>query len=169
MTIKATNSSKTTKMENKPKPLKDTAAEIDDLFSVLSAAKKSKVETVLTKPETKKSKSEEVTLSDLEGLEEQNSTEGTEDSYASEDENLSESEEEEEMIKGVAYDPKRDDDFPAASKIDIGSDDFFDSRGLKRKTRPLTEDGLLIFTPNELKIGLGGGTDLCPFDCNCCF
>lgn len=42
---------------------------------------------------------------------------------------------------------------------------FRDSRG----TRPKTDDGLPIYTVEELKIGLGGDTPLCPFDCNCCF
>jgi len=37
----------------------------------------------------------------------------------------------------------------------------------KQKT---TEEGFKIYTVDELKIGQGeGDTDLCPFDCNCCF
>jgi hypothetical protein len=35
--------------------------------------------------------------------------------------------------------------------------------------RRYTEDGLPIYTEEELNIGKGGGTPLCPFDCNCCF
>mmetsp|Transcript_2032 Transcript_2032/g.2732 ORF Transcript_2032/g.2732 Transcript_2032/m.2732 type:complete len:144 (+) Transcript_2032:99-530(+) len=31
------------------------------------------------------------------------------------------------------------------------------------------DDGLPIYTAESLKIGKGGGTSLCPFDCNCCF
>ncbi|GAA6028584.1 hypothetical protein JCM8097_007294 [Rhodosporidiobolus ruineniae] len=42
---------------------------------------------------------------------------------------------------------------------------FMDSRGTRRKT----DDGLPIFSESELKIGLGGDTELCPFDCQCCF
>ncbi|GAA6026699.1 hypothetical protein JCM8202_005620 [Rhodotorula sphaerocarpa] len=42
---------------------------------------------------------------------------------------------------------------------------FRDSRG----TRTKTEDGLPIYSTSELKIGLGGDTPLCPFDCECCF
>ncbi|BGP17709.1 hypothetical protein JCM10213_005289 [Rhodosporidiobolus nylandii] len=42
---------------------------------------------------------------------------------------------------------------------------FMDSRGTRRKT----EDGLPIYDTTELKIGLGGDTELCPFDCDCCF
>ena len=30
-------------------------------------------------------------------------------------------------------------------------------------------DGLKVFTEEELKVGQGGNTDLCPFDCQCCF
>ncbi|KWU40995.1 hypothetical protein RHOSPDRAFT_27929 [Rhodotorula sp. JG-1b] len=40
---------------------------------------------------------------------------------------------------------------------------FRDSRGLRQKT----EDGLPIYSTSELKIGLGGDTPLCPFDCTC--
>ena len=127
------------------------STEIDDLFSVLSASKKPA----------------EVPLFDLEDLDDSHEEEAEEDV----------NENSEEVIKGIAYDPKKDDAFPVSnsnvtqsSAAAIHKDsDFFDSRGLKRKARPLTEDGLPIFSPNELKIGLGGGTDLCPFDCNCCY
>lgn len=155
-----------------PKPLLKDSTEIDDLFSALSSAKKVKTgsteATVTAKdtiknPEKKKkeiSKDEaEVTVSDLEDLKDE------EDFVDSEEDS-------EDLIKGTAYDPKYDDIFPATSvptaSIAVDSD-FFDSRGLKRKTRALTEDGYPIYTPVELKIGMGGGTDLCPFDCNCCF
>ena len=47
---------------------------------------------------------------------------------------------------------------PATSAASSANDsDFFDSRGLKRKTRALTDDGYPIYTPKELKIGMGGG------------
>ena len=33
-----------------------------------------------------------------------------------------------------------------------------------------TDDGLPIYTEESLKVGLSGGdTELCPFDCDCCF
>ncbi|CTQ40839.1 hypothetical protein BMR1_03g01200 [Babesia microti strain RI] len=35
--------------------------------------------------------------------------------------------------------------------------------------RKYTVDGLPIYTYEDLNIGKGGGTDACPFDCNCCF
>ena len=44
--------------------------------------------------------------------------------------------------------------------------------GDHRKDRKfLDEDGYryFIYTEDELKIGQGGGTALCPFDCDCCF
>ncbi|SPO25457.1 uncharacterized protein UTRI_03123_B [Ustilago trichophora] len=44
-------------------------------------------------------------------------------------------------------------------------DEFTDSRGTTRKR---TEDGLRIFTAEELKLGQGGDTPDCPFDCQCC-
>lgn len=31
------------------------------------------------------------------------------------------------------------------------------------------EEGLPIYTTEELKVGAGGDTDKCPFDCECCF
>ncbi|KAL1916310.1 uncharacterized protein VTP21DRAFT_5927 [Calcarisporiella thermophila] len=46
-------------------------------------------------------------------------------------------------------------------------DNFSDSRG--SKSRRTTEDGLPLFDVKELKIGEGGDTPLCPFDCDCCY
>ncbi|EZG65889.1 hypothetical protein GNI_081900 [Gregarina niphandrodes] len=37
------------------------------------------------------------------------------------------------------------------------------------KTRTYTEEGWPIYTMEELKLGQGGGTKLCPFECECCF
>ncbi len=31
------------------------------------------------------------------------------------------------------------------------------------------QDGLPVYKAHLLKVGEGGGTPLCPFDCNCCF
>ncbi|KAN0061721.1 hypothetical protein ACQY0O_005713 [Thecaphora frezii] len=45
-------------------------------------------------------------------------------------------------------------------------EEFMDSRGSSRKR---TEDGLPIYSEAELRIGEGGDTPLCPFDCDCCF
>ncbi|KAJ1645401.1 hypothetical protein IWQ61_010319, partial [Dispira simplex] len=54
------------------------------------------------------------------------------------------------------------------NKDDHPDDDgFFDSRGTKSKR--LTEDGLPLFTVQDLRIGEGGDTPDCPFDCQCCF
>lgn len=150
------------------------STEIDDLFSVLSSKKlsvtveKATKESANKKEETKKKPSkkpsDEVTLSDLEGLEDEDGAEGS-DSEEGED-----CEKDVNVTRGTAYDPKNDDQFPATSAASSANDsDFFDSRGLKRKTRALTDDGYPIYTPKELKIGMGGGTDLCPFECNCCF
>jgi len=38
------------------------------------------------------------------------------------------------------------------------------TRGRKR-----TEEGFFVYTTDELKIGQGGDTPLCPFDCECCY
>eukprot|EP00917_Polyrhabdina_sp_WS-2016_P018170 GHVP01039202.1.p1 GENE.GHVP01039202.1~~GHVP01039202.1.p1 ORF type:complete len:109 (+),score=21.19 GHVP01039202.1:35-361(+) len=35
--------------------------------------------------------------------------------------------------------------------------------------RQNTEEGYKIYTEEELGLGKGGGTEDCPFDCNCCF
>ena len=45
---------------------------------------------------------------------------------------------------------------------------FSDSPSRARKK---TEDGLVLYTEEELGIGKSdaGGTPLCPFDCSCCF
>ncbi|KAJ1662841.1 hypothetical protein IW140_005548 [Coemansia sp. RSA 1813] len=46
-------------------------------------------------------------------------------------------------------------------------DDFADSRG---KNSKYTEDGMRVYYMDDLRIGEGeGDTDLCPFDCDCCF
>lgn len=60
---------------------------------------------------------------------------------------------------------------PASKSTAVSSfaddlDDFTDSRGTSARKR--TEDGLRIFTAEELKLGQGGDTPLCPFDCDCC-
>lgn len=66
-------------------------------------------------------------------------------------------------------------------KLKKAEDDAFwgDSRGKNSSARFLiysarwltenryTEEGYKIYTKEELKIGLGGDTDLCPFDCDC--
>lgn len=59
----------------------------------------------------------------------------------------------------------------APSSISPQQDDdgVGDTRGLKKKIRPLTDDGLPIFTWQEMGIGRGGDTPDCPFDCDCCF
>mmetsp|Transcript_35592 Transcript_35592/g.33752 ORF Transcript_35592/g.33752 Transcript_35592/m.33752 type:complete len:147 (-) Transcript_35592:285-725(-) len=31
------------------------------------------------------------------------------------------------------------------------------------------ESGYKVYKGHTLKVGMGGGTDLCPFDCDCCF
>jgi len=35
--------------------------------------------------------------------------------------------------------------------------------------RRRVEEGLPVYTEDELNIGKGGGTKECPFDCDCCF
>ena len=48
-------------------------------------------------------------------------------------------------------------------------DGMQDVRGMGSKVRPLTDDGLPVYSAQEMKIGMGGDTDQCPFDCACCF
>jgi len=55
--------------------------------------------------------------------------------------------------------------------IDL-SDDFFDSKGINNNKKLKTEDGLNVYTEEELgldKNRLKQETPLCPFDCDCCF
>lgn len=35
--------------------------------------------------------------------------------------------------------------------------------------RKRTEEGYIVYKEEELNFGKGGDTDLCPFDCDCCF
>ncbi|KAG0201486.1 hypothetical protein BGX28_005700 [Mortierella sp. GBA30] len=44
------------------------------------------------------------------------------------------------------------------------SDDELEKKGKRR-----TDDGLRLFDIHDLNIGKGGGTDKCPFDCECCY
>ena len=39
----------------------------------------------------------------------------------------------------------------------------------KHANRKYTEEGFKIYSTEELKIGQGGDTADCPFDCECCF
>jgi tyrosyl-tRNA synthetase len=47
-------------------------------------------------------------------------------------------------------------------------EEFADTRNKKSK-RPLTDDGLPIYSDKDMRIGTGGDTAECPFDCDCCF
>ena len=57
-------------------------------------------------------------------------------------------------------------------------DDFADIRGTKKRIHIMpraadslgkqTADGFTMYNEDELKIGQGGDTPLCPFDCDCC-
>lgn len=53
-------------------------------------------------------------------------------------------------------------------QADQADDGFADTRGVRNRARPLTADGLPIFTTEEMRIGRGGDTPDCPFDCACC-
>jgi len=46
--------------------------------------------------------------------------------------------------------------------------DWFNSRS-SMPSAVRYENGLPVYTMKQLKIGQGGGTPLCPFDCDCCF
>lgn len=47
------------------------------------------------------------------------------------------------------------------------SNDLF---GLQEAQRKQTEEGWNVYTEEELMINRNGGnTDLCPFDCECCY
>eukprot|EP00347_Sterkiella_histriomuscorum_P013624 403364007 len=39
----------------------------------------------------------------------------------------------------------------------------------KKQQNKFTEDGLKIYSMEDLNIGKGGDSADCPFDCNCCF
>lgn len=46
-------------------------------------------------------------------------------------------------------------------------ENWADSRG--KMPRKKTDDGFNIYSQDELRIGLGGDTADCPFDCKCCY
>ncbi|CAK63756.1 unnamed protein product (macronuclear) [Paramecium tetraurelia] len=45
---------------------------------------------------------------------------------------------------------------------------FQNSKQEQSKTK-YTEEGYKVYSTDDLKIGKGGNTNLCPFDCECCF
>lgn len=64
--------------------------------------------------------------------------------------------------------PKRAKETEASAdktRLKAGEDMMGDAREQRRRT----EEGWKIYTEEELKIGQGGGTPECPFDCDCCF
>lgn len=56
---------------------------------------------------------------------------------------------------------------PAASHAAVQDDMGW--LGQDATGRARTEEGFLIYTYDELKFEEGGDTELCPFDCDCCF
>lgn len=46
-------------------------------------------------------------------------------------------------------------------------DDIFGAGPSKIRRR--TEEGYAIYSEQELELNKGGTTDLCPFDCKCCY
>ncbi|EFJ51167.1 hypothetical protein VOLCADRAFT_103551 [Volvox carteri f. nagariensis] len=53
-------------------------------------------------------------------------------------------------------------------RVEGSKDDIFGEAAGKGRSR--TEEGYAIYTEEELGLGKkGGDTDLCPFDCDCCF
>jgi hypothetical protein len=46
-------------------------------------------------------------------------------------------------------------------------DDIFGVEAAEVRKR--TEEGYAIYHEDELKMNKGGDTDLCPFDCTCCY
>lgn len=55
------------------------------------------------------------------------------------------------------------------SNFDKKLDELKEADQKSGKQRRVTEDGFKIYTLEELGVGKGGDTDLCPFDCDCCF
>ena len=49
------------------------------------------------------------------------------------------------------------------------SDPFSLASQNEGNTADFTEEGWRIYTPAELNLDKGGDTELCPFDCDCCF
>jgi hypothetical protein len=64
-------------------------------------------------------------------------------------------------IKPHAWGPAWD------SQVKGSVEDIFGAETSKQRKR--TEEGFVIYHEDELKINEGGDTDLCPFDCQCCF
>uniref|UniRef100_A0A061RCL0 DUF1764-domain-containing protein n=1 Tax=Tetraselmis sp. GSL018 TaxID=582737 RepID=A0A061RCL0_9CHLO len=70
-------------------------------------------------------------------------------------------------VKKLPTVEKDHDKCKVTSKLQGNVEDIFgNNAGTKRKR---TEEGFPIYNEEELKLNKGGDTDLCPFDCDCCF
>ena len=69
---------------------------------------------------------------------------------------------------GLWYSPPCPSDKAHRSQVKAGTkDDLF---GLEGEARTKTEEGYNIYSERELQLNKSGGdTDLCPFDCECCY
>lgn len=58
---------------------------------------------------------------------------------------------------------------PKKARVEGSKDDIFGGDAGKKRKR--TEEGYAIYTEDELGLTKkgGGDTDLCPFDCDCCY
>jgi hypothetical protein len=73
-------------------------------------------------------------------------------------------------LKDGTLAPKQEIEKPKQSKLKGNvNDPFALSARSTQEDVDRTEEGWRIYTPEELNIGKGGDTDLCPFDCSCCF
>ncbi|KAG0166760.1 hypothetical protein DFQ28_006919 [Apophysomyces sp. BC1034] len=134
-----------------------TTSEIDDIFSgkkKTSAA--SEIDDIFSKKKAPKTDKKAVDEKD-------------EKDEKKEDEEDEEDEEDYARVEEVVFAElaavKRSKKRPApAVKED---DDFADSRG--KKAKRLTDDGYPLYDVKDLRIGEGGDTPDCPFDCQCCF
>ncbi len=74
------------------------------------------------------------------------------------------------LLKDGTLTPKQEIEKPKQSKLKGNvNDPFALSARSTQEDVDRTGEGWRIYTPEELNIGKGGDTDLCPFDCSCCF
>ncbi|KAI8366837.1 uncharacterized protein BYT42DRAFT_588046 [Radiomyces spectabilis] len=143
------------------------ASEIDDIFATktIASSTKPEKEAALSKAAKKKAK-KKAKMAEEEVQKE--AGDGDEEEQEDQSDEEPEQQKVEEVVFAELAAVKKSNKRPAPHKTnDDGDDGFADSRG--KKSKRMTEDGYPIFDVKELRIGEGGDTPDCPFDCQCCF
>lgn len=142
------------------KKLKQKMSEIDDLFASAKETKKRQLEEAKEEEKTKSSSNKSNKKKQKVDKNDSSSEDEDDDEEGDEDEDFEEDVEETGLPYGVIKSGIKDKRYSIPMSI-ISPD-----APLERIDK---ETGLPVYKAHLLKVGEGGGTALCPFDCDCCF